>query len=85
MSIVGPRPERPYFVSKFTDEYPGYHDRHRVPAGMTGFAAVNGLRGDTSIAERIEFDNLYIETWSFWLDVKIVIRTVAAIFRRTGS
>jgi lipopolysaccharide/colanic/teichoic acid biosynthesis glycosyltransferase len=85
MSIVGPRPERPFFVSKFADEYPGYHDRHRVPVGLTGFAAVNGLRGDTSIAERVEFDNLYIETWSFWLDVKIVIRTFAAVFRRTGS
>jgi exopolysaccharide biosynthesis polyprenyl glycosylphosphotransferase len=85
MSIVGPRPERPHFVSKFTDEYPGYHDRHRVPVGLTGFAAVNGLRGDTSIAERVEFDNLYIETWSLWLDVKIVIRTFAAVFRRTGS
>ncbi len=85
MSIVGPRPERPYFVSKFADEYPGYHDRHRVPVGLTGFAAVNGLRGDTSIAERVEFDNLYIETWSLWLDVKIVIRTFAAVFRKTGS
>jgi exopolysaccharide biosynthesis polyprenyl glycosylphosphotransferase len=85
MSIVGPRPERPYFVSKFADEYPGYHDRHRVPVGMTGFAAVNGLRGDTSIAERVEFDNLYIETWSLWLDVKVVIRTFISIFRRTGS
>jgi exopolysaccharide biosynthesis polyprenyl glycosylphosphotransferase len=85
MSIVGPRPERPYFVSKFADEYPGYHDRHRVPVGLTGFAAVNGLRGDTSIAERVEFDNLYIETWSLWLDVKIVLRTFAAVFRRTGS
>ena len=85
MSIVGPRPERPHFVSKFADEYPGYHDRHRVPVGLTGFAAVNGLRGDTSIAERVEFDNLYIETWSLWLDVKIVIRTFAAVFRRTGS
>ena len=85
MSIVGPRPERPFFVSKFADEYPGYHDRHRVPVGLTGFAAVNGLRGDTSIAERVEFDNLYIETWSLWLDVKIVIRTFSAVFRRTGS
>jgi exopolysaccharide biosynthesis polyprenyl glycosylphosphotransferase len=85
MSIVGPRPERPYFVSKFTDEYPGYHDRHRVPVGLTGFAAVKGLRGDTSIAERVEFDNLYIETWSLWLDVKIILRTFAAVFRTTGS
>jgi lipopolysaccharide/colanic/teichoic acid biosynthesis glycosyltransferase len=56
-----------------------------VPVGLTGFAAVNGLRGDTSIAERVEFDNLYIETWSLWFDVKIVIRTFAAVFRRTGS
>jgi exopolysaccharide biosynthesis polyprenyl glycosylphosphotransferase len=85
MSIVGPRPERPYFVSKFADEYPGYHDRHRVPVGLTGFAAINGLRGDTSIAERVEFDNLYIETWSLWLDVKIILRTFGAVFRRTGS
>jgi exopolysaccharide biosynthesis polyprenyl glycosylphosphotransferase len=85
MSIVGPRPERPYFVSRFADEHPGYHDRHRVPVGLTGFAAVNGLRGDTSIGERVEFDNLYIETWSLWLDVKIILRTFAAVFRRTGS
>jgi exopolysaccharide biosynthesis polyprenyl glycosylphosphotransferase len=85
MSIVGPRPERPYFVSKFADEYPGYHDRHRVPVGLTGFAAVKGLRGNTSIGERVEFDNLYIETWSLWLDVKIIIRTFATVFKRTGS
>ncbi|HET8599491.1 MAG TPA: sugar transferase [Segeticoccus sp.] len=85
MSIVGPRPERPYFVEQFAQQYPDYLDRHRVPVGLTGYAAVNGLRGDTSIAERVEFDNLYIESWSLWLDAKIFLRTFAAVLRGDGS
>jgi exopolysaccharide biosynthesis polyprenyl glycosylphosphotransferase len=75
MSLVGPRPERPYFVQKFAEEIPRYLDRLRVPAGLTGWAQVHGLRGDTSILERVRFDNAYIENWSLWLDLVIVART----------
>lgn len=85
MSLVGPRPERPQYVDEFLARVPRYADRHRVPVGLTGLAAVEGLRGDTSIADRAYFDNLYIENWSLWLDVKIILRTVAAVFRGTGE
>ncbi len=85
MSLVGPRPERPHFVDEFSSTIPRYTGRHRVPAGLTGLAAVYGLRGDTSIHDRARIDNYYIENWSLWLDAKIVLRTVAAVFRRTGS
>ena len=85
MSLVGPRPERPYFVEDFSRRFPGYADRHRVPAGLTGWAAVNGLRGDTSIGARARHDNFYIENWSLWLDVKIMLRTVAAVLVRSGG
>ena len=85
MSLVGPRPERPHFVSEFTRTLARYPDRHRVPVGVTGWAQVHGLRGNTSVAERAHFDNYYIENWSNWLDVKIVLRTVRAVLRREGS
>ncbi|MET9109066.1 sugar transferase, partial [Streptomyces zhihengii] len=85
MSLVGPRPERPYFVAKFSHTYPGYAARHRMPAGITGLAQVNGLRGDTSIEERARFDNHYIDTWSLWQDVCILLRTAASLFRPGGS
>ncbi len=85
MSLVGPRPERPFFVEQFARRYPRYQDRHRVPAGLTGWAAVNGLRGDTSIGDRVRFDNHYIENWSLWLDVKIMLRTLGAILTRAGG
>jgi exopolysaccharide biosynthesis polyprenyl glycosylphosphotransferase len=85
MSLVGPRPERPHFVHEFTREFPRYAARHRVPAGLTGLAQVHGLRGDTSIEERAQFDNAYIETWSLWSDVKIMLRTAWAVVRGTGS
>ncbi|MEW2632325.1 exopolysaccharide biosynthesis polyprenyl glycosylphosphotransferase [Streptomyces sp. NPDC048389] len=85
MSLVGPRPERPYFVAKFSHEHPGYQDRHRMPAGITGLAQIHGLRGDTSIEERARFDNHYIETWSLWQDVCILARTAASLFRLGGS
>lgn len=85
MAVVGPRPERPAFVEKFKEEHVGYHARHRVPVGLTGWAAANGLRGDTSIRERVQFDNFYIENWSLWLDVKIVILTVGAVLKGSGS
>lgn len=84
MSVVGPRPERPYFVEKFSVEYPNYAMRHRVPVGLTGLAQVSGLRGDTPISDRARFDNYYVEHWSLWLDIKIVLRTVAQVLRGGG-
>jgi Undecaprenyl-phosphate glucose phosphotransferase len=75
MSLVGPRPERPVYVNQFRRSIPRYMDRHREKAGMTGWAQVNGLRGDTSIAERTKYDLWYIENWSLWLDFKIILRT----------
>ena len=75
MSLIGPRPERPYFVDQFAGEVSRYDDRHRVPVGITGWAQAHGLRGDTSIPERIRFDNYYIEHWSLWRDLIITIRT----------
>jgi exopolysaccharide biosynthesis polyprenyl glycosylphosphotransferase len=75
MSLVGPRPERPIYVEQFRRSIPRYMDRHREKAGMTGWAQVNGLRGDTSIAERTKYDLWYIENWSLWLDFKIILRT----------
>ncbi|MFJ6215818.1 exopolysaccharide biosynthesis polyprenyl glycosylphosphotransferase [Streptomyces sp. NPDC092296] len=85
MSMVGPRPERPYFVLRFTQANPEYADRHRVPVGITGLAQIHGLRGDTSIEDRTRFDNHYIETWSLWQDVKILLRTAGSLVRRDGS
>ena len=85
MSLVGPRPERPHFVNEFSTHIPRYVARHRVPAGLTGWAQVHGLRGDTSIEDRARFDNYYIENWSPWLDVKIVLRTVGQVVRRQGG
>ncbi|WP_328537621.1 exopolysaccharide biosynthesis polyprenyl glycosylphosphotransferase [Streptomyces sp. NBC_00344] len=85
MSLVGPRPERPYFVAKFSGAHPGYRARHRMPVGITGLAQVNGLRGDTSIEDRARFDNLYIDTWSLWQDVCILARTATSLLRLGGS
>jgi exopolysaccharide biosynthesis polyprenyl glycosylphosphotransferase len=79
MSLVGPRPERPVYVEQFRRSIPRYMDRHREKAGMTGWAQVNGLRGDTSIAERTKYDLWYIENWSLWLDFKIMLRTLIAV------
>jgi exopolysaccharide biosynthesis polyprenyl glycosylphosphotransferase len=84
MTLVGPRPERPYFVERFSATYDLYARRHRVRAGLTGFAQVSGLRGDTSIADRVRHDNYYIENWSLWLDVKILLRTFAEVFFAHG-
>jgi len=75
MSLVGPRPERPVYVNQFRRSIPRYMDRHWEKAGMTGWAQVNGLRGDTSIVERTKYDLWYIENWSLLLDIKILIRT----------
>jgi exopolysaccharide biosynthesis polyprenyl glycosylphosphotransferase len=80
MSIVGPRPERPVFVKEFAKRVPRYLDRHKIPCGITGWAQVNGLRGDTSLEERIEYDIYYIENWSLLFDVKIIILTFFNLF-----
>jgi exopolysaccharide biosynthesis polyprenyl glycosylphosphotransferase len=76
MSLVGPRPERPYFTSRFSEIVPRYQDRLRANGGMTGWAQVHDLTGDTSIHERARFDNNYIEHWSLWLDLVILVRTL---------
>lgn len=76
MSLVGPRPERPLFVEKFREEIPRYMVKHQVRPGLTGWAQVNGLRGDTSIKKRIEYDIYYIENWSMSLDIKIMFLTI---------
>jgi exopolysaccharide biosynthesis polyprenyl glycosylphosphotransferase len=85
MSLVGPRPERPHFVEQFSTHIPRYTARHRVPAGLTGWSQAHGLRGDTSIEDRARFDNYYIENWSPWLDIKILVMTVEQVVRRQGG
>jgi exopolysaccharide biosynthesis polyprenyl glycosylphosphotransferase len=82
MSIIGPRPERPEFVELFSDDVTRYGDRHRVKSGITGWAQVHGLRGQTSLAERVEWDNYYIAHWSLGLDLKILMLTFAALFKQ---
>jgi lipopolysaccharide/colanic/teichoic acid biosynthesis glycosyltransferase len=84
MTLVGPRPERPYFVEQFSAAHPRYAQRHRVACGLTGLAQVSGLRGDTDISDRSRFDNFYIENWSLWMDVKVLIRTVAEVMGGKG-
>ncbi len=79
MSLVGPRPERPHFVEQFGEEIDGYHFRHRVPVGMTGWAQVNGYWGDTCIETRVRLDNRYIENWSLWRDLVIGLRTIPTL------
>ena len=81
MSLVGPRPERPEFVELFERHVYRYEDRHRVKSGITGWAQVHGLRGKTSLTDRVEWDNYYIENWSLWLDFKILVMTAAAVLR----
>jgi exopolysaccharide biosynthesis polyprenyl glycosylphosphotransferase len=85
MTVVGPRPERPHFVHQFSEQVPRYEHRHRVPAGVTGLAQVSGLRGDVPIADRARFDNYYIENWSLWLDVKVMLRTFVEILFARGK
>jgi Undecaprenyl-phosphate glucose phosphotransferase len=80
MSLVGPRPERPVYVEQFRQSIPRYMDRHREKAGLTGWAQVNGLRGDTSITDRTKYDLWYIENWSLSLDFKIMLRTALRVF-----
>jgi Undecaprenyl-phosphate glucose phosphotransferase len=79
MSVVGPRPERPVFVERFRQTVPGYMLRHKVKSGLTGWAQIHGLRGNTSLERRIEYDLQYIERWSFWLDLKIIALTVVRV------
>ncbi len=85
MSLVGPRPERPSYVRLFDEEVYRYADRHRVKSGITGWSQVHGLRGETSISDRVEWDNYYIENRSFWLDLKILALTVPALLRGAGE
>jgi exopolysaccharide biosynthesis polyprenyl glycosylphosphotransferase len=84
MSLVGPRPERTEYVEEYEQTVPRYIERHRVKSGITGWAQVSGLRGKTSLADRAEWDNYYIENWSFWLDLKIFLLTLVAVLR-TGE
>jgi exopolysaccharide biosynthesis polyprenyl glycosylphosphotransferase len=76
MSVVGPRPERPHFVQKFLQEVSRYNHRHSLKVGITGWAQVNGWRGDTSIEKRIEFDLYYLQNWTFTFDLRIILMTV---------
>ena len=80
MSLIGPRPERPYFVEKFKEEIPRYMIKHQVRPGLTGWAQVNGYRGDTSIKKRSDCDLYYIENWTLGLDFKILIMTFVTGF-----
>jgi exopolysaccharide biosynthesis polyprenyl glycosylphosphotransferase len=81
MSLVGPRPERPYFAKQFSHQVQRYDDRHRVVGGITGWAQIHGLRGDTPIDDRARFDNQYIEYWSLWRDIVIMMRTIELLAR----
>ncbi len=85
MSLIGPRPERPEYVRRFGAELRLYDRRHRVKSGITGLAQVSGLRGQTSIAERAEYDHFYVQNWSFWLDFKIALRTVKVVLALRGE
>jgi lipopolysaccharide/colanic/teichoic acid biosynthesis glycosyltransferase len=80
MSVVGPRPERPYFVQKFLLDNANYNTRHYLKAGITGWAQVNGLRGDTSISKRLEYDLYYLQHWSFTFELQIVLLTFLRMF-----
>jgi Undecaprenyl-phosphate glucose phosphotransferase len=85
MSLVGPRPERPYYVDQFRASISRYMLRHHVKAGITGWAQVHGLRGDTPLDERIEYDLYYIRNWSLWLDLRILLMTGLRVFRDASA
>ncbi|HEV2396657.1 MAG TPA: exopolysaccharide biosynthesis polyprenyl glycosylphosphotransferase [Candidatus Sulfotelmatobacter sp.] len=85
MSLVGPRPERPYYVAKFGEDFEKYNMRHRCHVGMTGWAQINGLRGDTSISERLQYDLYYMRNWSFGMDLQIIFRTAFVAFTGTNE
>jgi lipopolysaccharide/colanic/teichoic acid biosynthesis glycosyltransferase len=76
MSVVGPRPERPFFVRKFRQDISLYRERHHLNVGITGWAQVNGLRGDTSIQRRVRYDLYYLRHWSLLFDVRIILMTI---------
>lgn len=80
MSVVGPRPERPHFVEQFVQTVSLYHTRHNLKVGITGWAQVNGWRGDTSIAKRVEYDIYYLNNWSFGFDLRIILLTILHLF-----
>jgi lipopolysaccharide/colanic/teichoic acid biosynthesis glycosyltransferase len=82
MSLVGPRPERPELIEKFKEEIPHYNARHNIKPGITGWAQVNGLRGDTDLSERVRFDLHYIENWNVIFDIQIMALT---FFKREGA
>jgi Undecaprenyl-phosphate glucose phosphotransferase len=85
MSLVGPRPERPFYVDRFRASVPRYMLRHHVKAGITGWAQINGLRGDTPLERRIEYDLYYIRNWSLAFDLKILVLTVVRVFRDASA
>jgi putative colanic acid biosynthesis UDP-glucose lipid carrier transferase len=85
MSIVGPRPERPEFVARFRQEIPGYMQKHLVKAGITGWAQVNDLRGDTDLRARIQYDLYYIENWSVWFDLRIIAMTIGHVIKSRNA
>jgi putative colanic acid biosynthesis UDP-glucose lipid carrier transferase len=85
MSLVGPRPERPEFVSLFRKEIPGYMQKHLVKAGITGWAQVNDLRGESDLGKRIQFDLYYVENWSLWFDLRILTLTLWRVFRSRNA
>ena len=85
MSVVGPRPERPFFVEQFKEDIPKYMVKHHIRPGITGWAQTNGLRGDTSIHDRIMHDIFYIENWTFFFDLKIIVRTVTKGFANKNA
>ena len=85
MSLIGPRPERPHFVELFEQTVARYADRHRVKPGITGWSQVNGLRGKTSLSDRVEWDNYYVENWSLWLDCKILLMTFFVVGKHSAQ
>jgi len=85
MSLVGPRPERTGYVRAFEQHVYRYGDRHRVKSGLTGWAQVNGLRGETALDDRVEWDNYYVENWTPWLDIKILLLTPMAVLEGQGA
>jgi lipopolysaccharide/colanic/teichoic acid biosynthesis glycosyltransferase len=85
MSLVGPRPERRFFVEQFRHQMPRYFERHRIRSGLTGWAQVHGLRGKSSITERTLYDLYYLENWTLALDVKIILMTIHQVLRSEGA
>ena len=83
--MVGPRPERPHYVDEFSARIAHYADRHRAPVGLTGWAQIHRLRGDTSIDDRARFDNAYCDHWDLWDDAKIILKTIPEVVRHSGG